>query len=268
MKFKLQLLIYFLLTVTLFPHVSANPLANPAIQSPEIASSYRQNCSHCHSGNAPSAPRIGDTAAWTSRLLSGFNQLYHSAIHGVANTAMLAKGGHTELNDDQIKALVGYMLLQSKVSSKTISQAIKYDSYNISDREFIILDNNKNALLEKIELQQELAYLNGLIEFDTNRDGKLSPAEFTALRSSLETKRQSSNIPDDEITNQVNTALSKLKGMPPSGIRVNTKNGALTIAGVVGSNELIAQIQQSIRWIPGIKSFDNRLMTSEMLAFD
>ena len=105
-------------------------------------------------------------------------------------------------------------------------------------------------------------------EFDANRDGKLSPAEFSALRVSLETKRQSSNVSDDEISNQVNAALSKLKGMPPSGIRVNTKNGALTIAGVVGSNELITQIQQSIRWIPGIKSFDNRLMTSEMLAFD
>jgi cytochrome c5/Ca2+-binding EF-hand superfamily protein len=268
MKFKLQLFIQLFLTVMVFHESLANPLANPAIKSPEIASTYRQSCSHCHSGSAPSAPRIGDTAAWSERLSGGFNQLYHSAINGVANTAMLAKGGHTELIDDQIKALVGYMLLQSKVSSKTISQAIQYDSYNISDREFILLDSNKNAQLEKNELQKELSFLNVFTEFDANSDGKLSPAEFTALRSSLETKRQSSNIPDGEITNQVNEALSKLKGMPPSGIRVNTKNGALTIAGVVGSNELIAQIQQSIRWIPGIKTFDNRLMTSEMLAFD
>ncbi len=268
MNIKLQLFVYIFLTVPLFHHASANPLANPAIKSPDLVGSYRQNCSHCHSGSAPSAPLIGDSAAWSLRLSGGFNQLYHSAIHGIPNTAMLAKGGHAELSDDQIKILVDYMLLQSKVSAKTISQAMKYDAFNISDREFILLDINKNALLEKNELQQEIAFLNGLTEFDSNRDGKLSPIEFIALRSSLETKRQSSNVSDDEITNQVNLALSKLQGMPHSGIRVNTKNGVLTIAGVIGSNQLITNIQQSIRWIPGIKSFDNRLMTSEMLAFD
>ena len=268
MKFKSQLFIQLFLTVTVFHESIANPLTNPAINSPEIASTYRQSCSHCHSGSAPSAPRIGDTAAWSERLSGGFNQLYHSAINGIPNTAMLAKGGHTALSDDQIQFLVGYMLTQSKVSTKTINQAIQYDAYKITDREFILLDSNKNTQLEKNELQKEITFLNVFNEFDANRDCKLSPAEFSALRVSLETKRQSSNVSDDEISNQVNAALSKLKGMPPSGIRVNTKNGALTIAGVVGSNELITQIQQSIRWIPGIKSFDNRLMTSEMLAFD
>jgi cytochrome c5 len=267
MKMKLPLFLG-LLTVTFFQIASAHPLSNPALKSPESASSYRQYCSHCHSGSAPSAPRVGDTKDWSVRLLSGFDYLYHSAIYGIPNTAMLAKGGHPELSDDQIKDLVGYMLISSKVSSVTIEKALKYDGFLIADREFIHLDKNKNAFLEKKELQSENAFLKLFDEFDKNQDTRLSPAEFIDLRSSLELLRQTQNLTDEEIMNQVNATLANVKGMPPSGIRVNSKNGTLSIAGVVGSNTIIDQIWRSIRWIPGIKVIDNRLMTSEMLAFD
>ena len=97
---------------------------------------------------------------------------------------------------------------------------------------------------------------------------KPSPTEFIELRTFLETSRQSMKVSDEEITQLIKLTTSNIQGMPQSGIRVNTKDGNVTIAGVVGSNEIIAKIWQSIRWIPGIKSFDNRLMTSEMLKFD
>jgi len=84
----------------------------------------------------------------------------------------------------------------------------------------------------------------------------------------LETSRQSMKVSDEEITQLIKLTTSNIQGIPQSGIRVNTKDGNVTIAGVVGSNEIITKIWQSIRWIPGIKSFDNKLMTSEMLKFD
>ena len=181
---------------------------------------------------------------------------------------MIAKGGHQDLSDDQIKLLVGYMLSASKVSAKTVNEAIKYDSYNITDREFILLDKNKNGLLDKTELQQQAVFTKAFSQFDKNKDGSLSPTEFIELRSTLENRRQSIKISDEEITQQITLTLSNIQGMPPSGIRVNTKNGHVMIAGVVGSNEIVNKIWQSIRWMPGIKTFDNRLMTAEMLAFD
>jgi cytochrome c5 len=263
-------LTFFMINLTLafLPVAWANPLLNPEIKSPEIANLYTQNCSHCHSGSAPSAPRIGDTNAWSARLSGGFNQLYSSAIKGVPNSAMIAKGGHSELSDEQIKLLVGYMLTSSQVSLKTINQAIKYDSLNIPDREFILLDKNKNGLLEKTELQNQAAYLKVLTNFSQKTKGSLTPTEFSALRTSLEANRASIKVSDDEITQSVTNTLAKLQGMPPSGIRVNTKDGRVTISGVVGSNEMVSKVWQAIRWIPGISSFDNRLMTAEMLAFD
>ena len=268
MQLKLPFVFIIISIVALSHDLKANPLSRPEINSPELANIYRQNCSHCHSGSAPSAPTVGDTQAWTSRLSRGFNQLYSSAIQGVPNTAMIAKGGHQDLSDDQIKLLVGYMLSASKVSAKTVNEAIKYDSYNITDREFILLDKNKNGLLDKTELQQQAVFTKAFSQFDKNKDGSLSPTEFIELRSTLENRRQSIKISDEEITQQITLTLSNIQGMPPSGIRVNTKNGHVMIAGVVGSNEIVNKIWQSIRWMPGIKTFDNRLMTAEMLAFD
>ena len=245
MQLKLPFVFIIISIVALSHDLKANPLSRPEINSPELANIYRQNCSHCHSGSAPSAPTVGDTQAWTSRLSRGFNQLYSSAIQGVPNTAMIAKGGHQDLSDDQIKLLVGYMLSASKVSAKTVNEAIKYDSYNITD-----------------------VFTKAFSQFDKNKDGSLSPTEFIELRSTLENRRQSIKISDEEITQQITLNLSNIQGMPPSGIRVNTKNGHVMIAGVVGSNEIVNKIWQSIRWMPGIKTFDNRLMTAEMLAFD
>ena len=268
MKSKLPFLLVCTLTVAFLQEARSNPLAKPEVKSPEAETLYRQNCSHCHSGNAPSAPRIGDTQAWTSRLSGGFNQLYNSAINGIPNTAMIAKGGHQELSDEQVKLLIAYMLSKSNISSKTISQALSYDNRKITDREFILLDKNKNGLLDKHELQDQAVYSKSLASFDKNKDGALSPTEFIELRTFLETSRQSMKVSDEEITQLIKLTTSNIQGMPQSGIRVNTKDSNVTIAGVVGSNEIIAKIWQSIRWIPGIKSFDNRLMTSEMLAFD
>ena len=126
MKSKLPFLLVCTLTVAFLQEARSNPLAKPEVKSPEAETLYRQNCSHCHSGNATSAPRIGDTNAWTSRLSGGFNQLYNSAINGIPNTAMIAKGGHQELSDDQVRLLVAYMLSKSNISSSLIESLFSW----------------------------------------------------------------------------------------------------------------------------------------------
>ena len=252
--------------------LNANPLASAELQDPKfiekLANSYQTNCSHCHSGDAPSAPRIGASADWAKRLSAGFNHLYDSAIEGIPNTAMQAKGGHTELSNDEIKNLVHYFLLMAKIDLQAIQAAQKYDELQIKDREFIALDQFRLGYLEKKNLSKEGIYFTKFEEYDTQRDGRLNQTEFLNMKADLQKIQRSVKLSDDEIQKNILNALSKVNGMPPAGIRVAVKNGNAVINGVVGDDAVLDRAFKSIRWLPGLQKLDNRLITAEMMAFD
>jgi cytochrome c oxidase subunit 2 len=73
---------------------------------------YDSICMACHTTGAAGAPKLGDKAAWTSRLAQGKNALYASALKGKG--AMPPKGGNATLPDDAIKAAVDYMTAAAK----------------------------------------------------------------------------------------------------------------------------------------------------------
>lgn len=73
---------------------------------------YQAACAACHASGAAGAPKLGDKAAWTSRISTGAAALYASAINGKG--AMPAKGGNASLSDADVKAAVDYMLAQAK----------------------------------------------------------------------------------------------------------------------------------------------------------
>ena len=60
------------------------------------------------------APMTGDTAAWSARVNSGIESMNNNAINGYQGDAgfMPAKGGRTDLSDDEIIAAVQYMVDQ------------------------------------------------------------------------------------------------------------------------------------------------------------
>ncbi len=72
---------------------------------------YQGACFACHGTGAAGAPKLGDAAAWTDRLAKGLDALVSSAISGVG--AMPPRGG-SALDDDQIHAVVEYMMENSK----------------------------------------------------------------------------------------------------------------------------------------------------------
>lgn len=262
------ILIAFALTVNAY----ANPLSNSELKDPALAANsatlYRQNCSHCHSGNAPSAPRIGDSQEWAKRLAHGFNHLYQSAINGISNSAMIAKGGHNELSDEEVKSIVRYMLNEAKLDDPVIQSAIKYDAFQITDPEFIQLDTNYQGYLEKNNLLKTSVFFSKFEEFDKDRNQKMTENEFLAMKGYLGNLQKSSKVTDANLQKNILTELSKISGMPSSGIRVNVKNGYVVINGVVGDGEVLERAWQAVRWLPGLQKIDNRLMTAEMMAFD
>ncbi len=72
---------------------------------------YQGACLACHTTGAAGAPKIGDAAAWSERLGKGVDGLTTSAIAGIG--AMPARGG-SQYDDEQIRAVVEYILDNSK----------------------------------------------------------------------------------------------------------------------------------------------------------
>ena len=76
---------------------------------------YNGMCVACHGAGVAGAPRVGDKGAWAERIDKGAATLYANAINGVQGSSgvMPAKGGNPALSDDEIKAVVDYMVAQS-----------------------------------------------------------------------------------------------------------------------------------------------------------
>ncbi|MBT8436480.1 MAG: c-type cytochrome [Gammaproteobacteria bacterium] len=87
----------------------ASAAADVADKSPDQL--YQSACLACHSTGAAGAPKIGDAAAWTTRLAKGVDALVTSAINGIG--AMPARGG-SQFSDEQVRATVEYILAESK----------------------------------------------------------------------------------------------------------------------------------------------------------
>ena len=88
---------------------AASAAADTANRTPDEL--YQAACLACHTTGAAGAPKIGDPAAWSARMAKGKDALVTSAINGMG--AMPPRGG-SQYDDDQMKAVVEYILDNSK----------------------------------------------------------------------------------------------------------------------------------------------------------
>ena len=77
---------------------------------------YDSTCTACHSTGVAGAPKLGDVAAWASRIKTGPTALYANAIKGKG--AMPARGGNAKLSDAEVQAAVNYIIGQSDPGAK------------------------------------------------------------------------------------------------------------------------------------------------------
>jgi cytochrome c5 len=84
----------------------SQPLSGEAI--------YKKTCIGCHASGAANAPKLGDKVAWKPRIAKGMDVLLQSAINGVPGTAMMKRGTCASCSDEDLKAVVEYMVKQSK----------------------------------------------------------------------------------------------------------------------------------------------------------
>lgn len=69
-----------------------------------------KNCLACHAQGINGAPIIGNAKMWGPRITKGQDVLVQSATNGFG--LMPAKGGKTELTDEDIALAVNYMVSQ------------------------------------------------------------------------------------------------------------------------------------------------------------
>ncbi len=74
-----------------------------------LESNYNSSCGTCHAAGVAGAPKFGSAEDWEARIATGMDVLYDSAING-KGAAMPAKGLCFTCSDDELKALVDYMI--------------------------------------------------------------------------------------------------------------------------------------------------------------
>ena len=88
---------------------AAAPVAPAAANAGEAT--YNTACFACHGTGVAGSPIIGNKDVWAPRISQGKDTLYSHAIGGFKG--MPPKGGAVSLSDDEVKAVVDYMVEQS-----------------------------------------------------------------------------------------------------------------------------------------------------------
>ena len=91
----------------------ADTVAAQAMSGDEV---YTQACAACHTTGVAGAPKLGDAAAWSTRIEQGIDTLVGHAINGYQGAAgyMPPKGGRMDLSDDAVRAAVEYMVAEAQ----------------------------------------------------------------------------------------------------------------------------------------------------------
>ncbi len=90
---------------------NANAAASVPADSGKSEKIYKATCMSCHGAGVLGAPKFGDKAAWQPRVAKGKPALYASGINGFK--MMPPRGGNPGLKDDEVKAVIDYMISKS-----------------------------------------------------------------------------------------------------------------------------------------------------------
>jgi cytochrome c5 len=84
-----------------------------ALSGPQV---YNGACLACHGAGIGGAPVLGNAETWAPRIAQGIDVLKEHAIKGYQGSAgyMPAKGGRTDLSDEEVANAVDYMVSESQ----------------------------------------------------------------------------------------------------------------------------------------------------------
>ena len=245
--------------------ILGTPLSARAQTIPQL---YMDYCAICHLPGIAGAPRVGDRTEWTRRVRAGLNSVYRNALEGMPNTAMMAKGGHAFIRDDELRAIVDYMIAAASLPPDALKEAARYDAFRITNRDFVRLDANFDGYLSRDEVAADAALARNYARFDTDRDGRLGVVEYENAEITLERERMAVRTDDSTLIVAVRAAIARVKGIDSANTRVDARDGVVTMVGIVDEAEIARLAYDALKRIPGIQKIDNRLMSGHQMGWD
>lgn len=90
--------------------------AKPAMSEKNPEEIAKATCFKCHETGEKGAPKLSDKAAWRQRASKGLDVVTKTVIRGHGN--MPARGGLAELTDNELKAVIAYLLKEVGAEAK------------------------------------------------------------------------------------------------------------------------------------------------------
>lgn len=202
---------------------------------------YRDKCSVCHDGGAGQAPRIQDKIAWVLRAANGRQALYQTALLGKPNTAMAAKGGYTELSDQEVRDIVDYIL---QVSGNLASLPLEKSSTPSLP---VLTPELKKISPDRTSVRSPLSPLSDL---------ELSKVVAERLRRVLGSAKATLDEYEGIIT---------VRGL---GIKVQTQQGVTTLTGTLKEGDHIGKAQTIAESTQGVQKVVNKLIAASVFEWD
>lgn len=77
---------------------------------------YSQRCAACHDRGLAGAPQTGNKREWTGAIAQGIDVMIEHSLNGYKGQRgfMPARGGHSDLSDNDVAAAVHYMVQESR----------------------------------------------------------------------------------------------------------------------------------------------------------
>jgi hyperosmotically inducible protein len=98
---------------------------------------------------------------------------------------------------------------------------------------FLSLDRDGDGFLSKSEVSQIKGYEAAFSEADDNRDGRLSPDEFTKAEAIHDRQQIGKYVDDSVLTAKVKTALLREKDLKSIDVSVESYHGQVLLSGFV-----------------------------------
>ncbi|WP_408595970.1 c-type cytochrome [Limnohabitans sp.] len=215
--------------------------AYPSVHAKSAQTNYSEKCSMCHDGGAGQAPRVSDTAAWAPRAAKGRPALYQSALAGIPNTAMAAKGGYTDLSDQEVRDLVDLMLK---------------------------LSGHDEAVRKPPKTNAQLPMAPSM---STNRPASRvaaakPPRELTDLEiSTTVAERLRKNLGSPNNTLDEYEGIVTVRGV---GIKVRTEQGVTTLTGSLKEAAHIEKAHSIAAATTGVTQVVNKLIAASVFEWD
>ena len=125
--------------------------------------------------------------------------------------------------------------------------------------QFTALDRNADGYVTRIEALGEQEIHKRFAQFDANKDRQLSLAEYLAAREDIDKRAQN----DAALTARVKAALIAERGIPWTGISVETYEGGVQLSGFVPAPDMASRAGRVTAGVSGVRTVHNNLVVKQ-----